>query len=121
MDRREPVLLVRRDCFSRFCRKSYYNFQKRRWIPTGVYPRKSGGRNDIEGQGRQVKIRDCFVTSFLAMTDKPLFVRVLDPLQECPLNACRVSFFASQFSKKVIYDPCFWPIFASPKSRNPYK
>jgi len=66
----------------------------------------------------------------LAMTQEPLFTRLSGPLQECPLNARRVplpafastSFGASIFEKPVLvkagigsYDPCFWPIFASPK------
>jgi len=55
------------------------------------------------------------------MTQEPLFIRVLDPLQECPKYARRVPLNALQFSKKGSYDPCFWPIFASSKSRNPYK
>jgi len=35
--------------------------------------------------------------SFLAMTDKPLFIRVLDPLQECPKYAPRVPLNGLQF------------------------
>jgi hypothetical protein len=37
--------------------------------------------------------------SFLAMTDKPLFIRVLDPLQECPKYAPRVPLNGLQFSR----------------------
>jgi hypothetical protein len=44
------------------------------------------------------------------MTQEPLFIKVLDPLQECPKYARRVPFLGPQFSKNGNYDPCFWPI-----------
>jgi len=50
-----------------------------------------------------------------------LFTRLSDPLQECPFNARRVPLKGYQFSKNWQFTTPFWPIFASPKSSNPYK
>jgi hypothetical protein len=40
-------------------------------------------------------------------TGNPLFIRLSDPLQECPFNARRVPLRGPQFSKKGNYDPFF--------------
>jgi hypothetical protein len=48
------------------------------------------------------------------MTDKPLFIRVLDSLQGCPKYAPRVPLNALQFSKKWQLRPLFLAYFCFP-------
>ena len=54
-----------------------------------------------------------------AMTCKSLFIRVSDPLQECPLNARRVPSKAPQFSKNWQLRPPFLAYFYLPQITKP--
>ena len=65
-----------------------------------------------EGLGLLVQ-RNTQIPACAGMTQEPLFIRVLDPLQECPKNARRVPFLRPQFSKNRQLRPLFLAYFYS--------